>query len=103
MGIPGVVGASADCNNYMDVRNELQVNDQGTVRIDQIFANGDSIVARYSLSAETGFTPGEMPPGGVGSLLPGLGSFNDNFAQQGNISWNKIGAKYSNKCPELNC
>jgi len=90
MGIPGVVGASADCNNYMDVRNELQVNDQETVRIDQIFAKGDSIVARYSLSAETGFTPGEMPPGGVGSLLPGFGSFNDNFAQQGNISWNKI-------------
>jgi hypothetical protein len=90
MGVPGVVGASADCNNYMDVRNELQVNDQGTVRIDEIFANGDSIVARYSLSAETGFTPGEMPPGGVGSLLPGFDSFNDNFAQQGNISWNKI-------------
>ncbi|PYV82539.1 MAG: hypothetical protein DMG93_11565 [Acidobacteria bacterium] len=90
MGVPGVVGASADCNNYMDVRNELQVSDQGTVRIDHIFANGDSIVARYSLSAETGFTPGEMPPGGVGSLLPGFGSFNDNFAQQGNISWNKI-------------
>ena len=34
--------------------------------------------------------PGEMPPGGVGSLLPGFGSFNDNFSQQGNISWNKI-------------
>ena len=83
-------GSGADCNNYMDVRNEVQSNDQGTVRIDQIFANGDSIVARYSLSAESGFTPGEMPPGGVGSLLPGFGSFNDNFSQQGNISWNKI-------------
>jgi hypothetical protein len=31
-----------------------------------------------------------MPPGGVGSLLPGFGSFNDNFSQQGNISWTKI-------------
>lgn len=90
MGAPGVVGAGADCNNYMDVRNELQVNDQGTIRIDQVFANGDSVVGRYSLAAETGFTPGEMPPGGVGSLLPGFGSFNDNFSQQGNISWNKI-------------
>jgi Carboxypeptidase regulatory-like domain len=90
MGVPGVVAAGVDCNNYEDVRNELQVNDQGTVRIDQLFSNGDSIVARYSLSAETGFTPGEMPPGGVGSLLPGFGSFNDNFSQQGNISWNKI-------------
>ena len=83
-------GAGADCNNYMDVRNELQTNDQGTARLDQIFSNGDSIVARYSLSSEYGFTPGEMPPGGVGSLLPGFGSFNDNFSQQGNISWNKI-------------
>jgi hypothetical protein len=89
MGIP-TPGAGADCNNYMDVRNELQGNDQGTVRIDQVFANGDSLVGRYSLSAESGFTPGEMPPGGVGSLLPGFGSFNDNFSQQGNISWNKI-------------
>jgi hypothetical protein len=90
MGAPGVVGAGVDCNNYMDVRNELQVNNQGTVRIDQMFANGDSLTGRYSLSAETGFTPGEMPPGGVGSLLPGFGSFNDNFSQQGNISWTKI-------------
>ena len=90
MGVPGVVGAGIDCNNYMDVRNELQVNNQGTVRIDQMFSNGDSLVARYSLSSETGFSPGEMPPSGVGSLLPGFGSFNDNFAQQGNVSWNKI-------------
>ncbi len=89
MGIPAP-GSGADCNNYMDVRNELQTNDQGTIRIDQVFANGDSLIGRYSLSAESGFTPGEMPPGGVGSLLPGFGSFNDNFSQQGNISWNKI-------------
>ncbi|MCU1270195.1 MAG: TonB-dependent receptor [Acidobacteriaceae bacterium] len=90
MGSPGVVAAGGDCNNYMDVRNELQVNNQGTARIDQVFANGDSITGRYSLSSETGFMPGEMPPGGVGTLLPGFGSFNDNFSQQGNISWNKI-------------
>lgn len=90
MGAPGVVNAGTDCNNYMDVRNELQVNDQGTVRIDHNFSDGDSLVARYSLSSETGFTPGEMPPGGVGSLLPGFGSFNNNFSQQGNVSWNKI-------------
>ena len=87
---PGVVGAGADCNNYLDVRNELMVNNQGTVRIDQLFENGDSITGRYSLASETGFTPGEMPPGGVGSLLPGFGSYNDNFSQQGNISWNKV-------------
>src|SRR5581483_4611397 len=56
MGTPGIVGGGTDCNNYEDVRNELQVNDQGTVRIDQNFSNGDSMIARYSLSAETGFT-----------------------------------------------
>jgi hypothetical protein len=90
MGSPGVVAAGVDCNNYMDVRNELETNNQGTVRIDQTLANGDSLSGRYSLSSEYGFTPGEMPPGGVGTLLPGFGSFNDNFSQQGNISWTKI-------------
>jgi len=89
MGTP-MPGAGADCNNYVDARNALMSNDQGTVRVDQMLSNGDSIAARYSLSAERGFFPGEMPPGGVGSLLPGFGSFNDNFSQQGNISWNKI-------------
>jgi Carboxypeptidase regulatory-like domain len=89
MGTP-MPGAGADCNNYVDARNALMSNDQGTVRVDQMLSNGDSIAARYSLSAERGFFPGEMPPGGVGSLLPGFGSFSDNFSQQGNISWNKI-------------
>ena len=90
MGAPSVVGAGTDCNNYVDVRNEIQSNNQGTVRIDQTLANGDSLTARYSASAETGFTPGEMPPGGIGTLLPGFGSFNDNFSQQGSIAWNRI-------------
>ena len=89
MGTP-MPGAGADCNNFIDARNELAVNNQGTARVDQLLANGDSIAARYSLSSETGFMPGEMPPGGVGSLLPGFGSFNNNFSQQGNISWNKV-------------
>jgi hypothetical protein len=90
MGNPGVVGAGVDCNNYMDTRNELEVNHQGTIRVDQVLDRGDSIAARYSLSSETGFMPGEMPPGGVGTLLPGFGSYNDNFSQQGNVSWNRI-------------
>ena len=90
MGAPGVVGAGVDCNNYMDVRNELEVNNQGTIRVDQNFSRGDTLTGRYSLSAETGFMPGEMPPGGVGTLLPGFGSSNDNFAQQGNIAWTRL-------------
>jgi hypothetical protein len=90
MGSPSVVGAGVDCNNYMDVRNELAVNNQGTIRVDQNLSRGDTLTGRYSLSAETGFTPGEMPPGGIGTLLPGFGSYNDNFAQQGNIAWTRV-------------
>ena len=65
------------------------VNDQGTVRIDHMFERGDSLTARYSLSAEHGFTPGEMVSG-LGSLLPGFGSFHDNFSQQGSGAWNRV-------------
>ena len=46
MGNPGVVGAGVDCNNYMDVRNELETNNQGTVRMDQNFSSGDTLTAR---------------------------------------------------------
>ena len=90
MGSPGVVGAGVDCNNYMDTRNELEVNNQGTARFDQNLAEGETLTGRYSLSSETGFMPGEMPPGGVGTLLPGFGSYNDNFSQQGNIAWTRV-------------
>jgi hypothetical protein len=34
--------------------------------------------------------PGEMAPGGIGSLLPGFGSYNDNFSQQGYVGWNRV-------------
>jgi hypothetical protein len=90
MGNPGVVGAGMDCNNFEDVRNELEVNNQGTIRIDQTFSRIDTLTGRYSLGSETGFMPGEMPPGGVGTLLPGFGSYNDNFAQQGSIAWTRV-------------
>jgi len=90
MGAPTVVGAGTDCNNYMDVRNELMVNNQGTVRIDHEFDRGDNLTGRYSASSETGFMPGEMAPSSIGTLLPGFGTFNDNFSQQGLIAWNRI-------------
>jgi hypothetical protein len=89
MGAPTVVGAGTDCNNYVDVRNEYHVNDQGTIRVDHMFERGDSMTARYSLSGEHGFTPGEMVSG-LGSLLPGFGSFHDNFSQQGSMAWNRV-------------
>jgi len=81
MGAPTVVGAGVDCNNYLDVRNEHHVTDQGTFRIDHIFSAKDSLSARYSFSAENGFMP---------QNLPGFGAFHDNFSQHGNISWNRI-------------
>lgn len=81
MGTPGVVGAGADCNNYLDIRDEHHVNDQGTVRIDHIFSNNNTLSARYSLSSERGFMP---------IKLPGFGTSHDDFSQQGSLAWNRI-------------
>jgi hypothetical protein len=66
MGAPTVLGAGLDCNNYLDVRNERHVTDQGTVRIDYMLARGDSVLARYSLSGENGFMPQNLP--GFGAI-----------------------------------
>jgi hypothetical protein len=81
MGTPTVVGAGVDCNNYLDVRNEHHVTDQGTIRIDQMLARGDSLSLRYSLSSENGFMP---------QNLPGFGAIHDNFSQHGSIGWNRV-------------
>ncbi len=77
MGMDG----SVDSNNYLDVRNELQLEDQGTVRVDHIFSNSDTMFARYSLSKEDGFTP---------QNLPGFGAYDNNLSQHGVISWNHV-------------
>ncbi len=81
MGIPQVVGAGVDCNNYIDVRNEHHRTDQGTMRFDQNFHRGDSIFARYSFSSEKGFMP---------QNLPGFGAIHDNLSQNGTVGWNRI-------------
>ncbi|HEX7960030.1 MAG TPA: carboxypeptidase regulatory-like domain-containing protein [Terriglobales bacterium] len=81
MGQPTVVGAGLDSNNYMDTRNERHVTDQGTMRVDHIFARGDSLVGRYSVSGENGFMP---------QNLPGFGALHDNLSQNGSISWNRV-------------
>jgi hypothetical protein len=81
MGTPGVVGAGADCNNYLDVRDEHHVTDQGTLRMDHLISNGDTLTARFSLSSEHGFMP---------INLPGFGTSHDDFSQQGNLAWNRI-------------
>ena len=81
MGAPTVVGAGFDCNNYTDVRKERHNTDQATVRIDQVFKRGDSIVARYSFNSENGFMP---------QNLPSFGALHDNLAQHGSVAWTRI-------------
>jgi hypothetical protein len=81
MGVPSVVGAGLDSNNYMDVEREIQKRNQGTARVDQMLGNSGSLFVRYSASGETGFTP---------QNLPGFGVYNNNLAQNGNVTWTRI-------------
>ena len=52
-----MMSGAADSNNYLDVRNETHFQDQGTVRIDHNFSNGDTLFGRYSIGQENGFSP----------------------------------------------
>src|SRR4030095_11897697 len=65
-GQPTVVGSGSDSNNYLDVRNQRHVTDQGTIRVDHVFSRGDTLSGRYSLSSENGFVPQNLP--GFGAL-----------------------------------
>src|SRR5882757_51616 len=71
----------ADSNNYLDVRNENHIQDQGTFRVDHNFSNGDTLFGRYSIGQENGFSP----TSGMTSTtenLPGFGANFDNRSQQ---------------------
>jgi hypothetical protein len=81
MGQPTVVGAGNDANNYLDNRKERMSDDQGTIRLDQSFANGDTVFFRYSAAGQHGF----MPQG-----LPGFGLYHDNLSEQGTLAWNRV-------------
>jgi hypothetical protein len=81
MGTPQVVGAGFDCNNYLDVRTEHHTTNQGTMRVDHLFSDDNTISVRHSLSSERGFMP---------QNLPGFGALHDNMSQQGNIAWNRV-------------
>ncbi len=81
MGQPTVIGAGNDANNYLDTRKEQMTDDQGTVRVDHNFANGDIAFFRYSGAGEFGF----MPEG-----LPGFGFYHDDLSQQGILAWNHV-------------
>ena len=81
MGQPTVIGAGNDANNYLDERKQHMNQDQGTVRIDHNFGNGDLAYFRYSASGEYGF----MPEG-----LPGFGFYHDDLSQNGILAWNHV-------------
>jgi hypothetical protein len=83
------MGGGADSNNYLDIRNETHFQDQGTVRIDHIFASGDTLFGRYSLGQENGFSPSSGTTSTTENL-PGFGANFDNRSQQAVISWNHI-------------
>jgi hypothetical protein len=82
MGTPTVFGsAGQDSNNYVDVRDMRMNTDQGTIRIDRLFARGDVVTARYSISQEHGFMP---------QNLPGFGFYHDNRGQNAAIIWTRV-------------
>jgi hypothetical protein len=84
-----MMGSGQDSNNYLDVRNETHFEDQGTARVDHLFSNNDTLMARYSLGSQHGFSPSS----GVTATtenLPGFGANFDNFSQQAVISWNHV-------------
>ena len=78
-----------DSNNYLDIRNENHYQDQGTVRVDHVFQNNDTIFGRYSVAAEHGFSP----TSGMTTTtqnLPGFGANFDNLSQQAVASWSHV-------------
>lgn len=78
-----------DSNNYLDIRNETHSQNQGTARVDHDFANNDSLMARYSLSSEKGFSPSNGSTSTTENL-PGFGANFDNLSQQAVIAWTHV-------------
>lgn len=81
MSMGAMTSGAADSNNYSDVRTATQPWDQGTLRVDRNFSNGDAFFARYTGEHESGFTPVN---------LPGFGLYDDNMAQNLTISYTHI-------------
>lgn len=78
-----------DTNNYLDVRNETHFQNQGTIRLDHNFSNGDTLFGRYSAGGENGFSPTNGSTSTTENL-PGFGADFNNLSQQSVISWNHI-------------
>jgi hypothetical protein len=84
-----MMAGAADSNNYLDVRNENHIQDQGTFRVDHNFSNGDTLLARYSAGGENGFSPSSGMTATTENL-PGFGANFNNLSQQAVGSWNHI-------------
>jgi hypothetical protein len=81
MGTPTVFGTNQDSNNFLDVRNMTHRNNQGTVRVDRLFNEWNTLSVRYSISKEDGFMP---------QNLPGFGFLHDNQSQNGSIIYTRV-------------
>ena len=84
-----MMGSEVDSNNFLDIRNETHDQDRGTVRVDHVFEDNDTIFGRYSVGAERGFSPSS----GITSTtenLPGFGANFDNLSQQAVATWNHV-------------
>src|SRR6266700_7668283 len=84
-----MMGGDADSNNYLDVRTENHIQDQGTFRADHNFSNGDTLLARYSAGGEYGFSPSSAMTSTTENLA-GFGVNFNNLSQQAVGSWNHI-------------
>ncbi len=76
----GSMGGGGSFNNLQDNRVQRINNDQFTTRIDRNMGS-QNIYGRYSLSAERGFTP---------ENLPGFGSYHDNRVQNLTLTHNWV-------------
>jgi hypothetical protein len=80
------MSTGVDSNNYLDIRNENHYQDQGTVRVDHVFQNNDTVFGRYSVSAEHGFSPSSGMTTTTENL-PGFGANFDNLSQHAVANW----------------
>jgi len=81
MGTPTVFGTNQDSNNFLDVRDMRHRNNQGTVRVDRVFDEANSLSVRYSISKEDGFMP---------QNLPGFGFTHDNQSQNASAIYTRV-------------
>ncbi len=81
MGTPAVFGSNQDSNNFLDVRDARHRNAQGTIRVDRVFDERNTLSSRYSTSRENGFTP---------QNLPGFGYRHDNQSQNGSLIYTRV-------------